>query len=129
MREELRGTFFTMDLDRARAASLQRVPWVRSVACGGSGRNRLEVTVEEHAPLARWNDNALVNTDGEVFTADYDGDLPQFTGPDGPRGRSRARAIAEFGDDARAAAGSHIGEHALSPRGGWQLQGRRTARR
>ena len=31
VRDELRGTFFTMDLDAARA-SLARVPWVRAVA-------------------------------------------------------------------------------------------------
>ena len=55
MREELTGTFFTMDLDRAQRA-LAQVPWVRNVALRRQWPHRLEVEVEEHAPLARWND-------------------------------------------------------------------------
>ena len=34
--------------------------------------------------LVTWNDNALVNKEGEVFIADYDGELPQFIGPGEP---------------------------------------------
>src|SRR5262249_42484458 len=44
---------------------------------------RLEVTVSEHQPFARWNDNALVDVQGDTFVADYDGELPQFFGPEG----------------------------------------------
>ncbi len=45
--------------------------------------HRLEITVDEHEPLARWNDGALVSTRGEVFTAESRTDLPQFEGPEG----------------------------------------------
>ena len=96
VREELRGTFFTMQLAEARS-SLQRVPWVRGIALRRQWPNRLDVFVTEHTPLARWNDNALVNKEGEVFVADYDGELPQFTGPEGSAGEMRAR-FAVFGD-------------------------------
>ncbi len=82
IREELAGTFFTMNLDRARAA-LARVPWVRNVSLRRQWPRRLEVTIEEHEPLARWNEGALVNAQGEVFTADLQGDLPTFSGPEG----------------------------------------------
>jgi len=82
VREELAGTFFTMDLARAQQA-LAQVPWVRNVALRRQWPHRLEVEVEEHAPLARWNDVALVNTRGEVFSADAKDDLPQFQGQDG----------------------------------------------
>ena len=58
VREELTGTFFTMDLARAQHA-LAQVPWVRSVALRRQWPHRLEVEVEEHAPFARWNDAAL----------------------------------------------------------------------
>ena len=51
IRGELRGTFFTMDLDAARA-SLRRVPWVRSVALRRQWPHRLEVEIDEHQPLA-----------------------------------------------------------------------------
>ena len=118
VREELRGNFFTMQLADARK-SLQRVPWVRSVALRRQWPNRLEITVTEHTPLARWNDNALVDKEGDVFIADYDGDLPQFTGPEGTAGEMSAR-FAEFGG-ALERAGLVIGEIRLSPRGGWEL--------
>ena len=55
IRDELTGTFFTMNLDRARGA-LARVPWVRNVALRRQWPQRLDVTIEEHAPVARWND-------------------------------------------------------------------------
>jgi cell division protein FtsQ len=82
VREELSGTFFTMDLYRAQRA-LAQVPWVRNVALRRQWPHRLEVEVEEHAPLARWNDGALVNTRGEVFSAEAKDELPQFQGPEG----------------------------------------------
>src|ERR1700681_3119585 len=95
VREELRGAFFTMQLAEARG-SLQRVPWVRGIALRRQWPNRLEVFVTEHTPLARWNDNALVNKEGEVFVADYDGELPQFTGPEGRAGAMSARGGGEL---------------------------------
>jgi cell division protein FtsQ len=123
-REELKGTFFTMRLADA-AASLQRIPWVRRVSLRRQWPDRLEVTVSEHEPLARWNDDALVNTRGEVFIADYDGDLPQFRGPEGASMQVAAR-FAEFGQTLKPA-GLTIEEARLSPRGGWQLAASGTA--
>jgi cell division protein FtsQ len=119
VREELRGTFFTIQLAGARN-SLQRVPWVRNVSLRRQWPDRLEILVTEHTPLARWNDSALVNTQGEVFIADYDGELPQFTGPDGTAGEMSARFV-EFGA-ALERAGLTLGEMRLSARGGWELK-------
>jgi cell division protein FtsQ len=82
VRNELSGTFFTMNLDKSRDA-LGSVPWVRKVALRRQWPRRLEVTIEEHVPLARWNDAGLVNVEGEGFVADYDGELPLFSGPEG----------------------------------------------
>jgi cell division protein FtsQ len=82
VREELAGTFFTMDLNRAQRA-LAQVPWVRNVALRRQWPHRLEVEVEEHTPFARWNDASLVNSLGEVFSADWKDDLPQFQGQEG----------------------------------------------
>ena len=118
IRDELAGTFFTMNLEQARA-SLKRVPWVRSVALRRQWPQRLEVTVEEHAPLARWNDAALVNQQGEVFTATYNGELPVFAGPDGRSAEVAAR-YREW-SELLAAVALSIQRIALSPRGGWQL--------
>jgi cell division protein FtsQ len=119
VREELKGTFFTMRLADARGA-LSRVPWVRSIALRRAWPRRLEVIVSEHEPLARWNDTALVDVQGDTFAADYDGDLPQFNGPEGTS-RQVAQRFAEFGD-ALKPTGLTLGEIRLSERGGWELK-------
>jgi len=119
IREELKGTFFTLSLDAARV-SLQRVPWVKSVALRRQWPDRLEITIAEHQPLARWNDAGLVDTEGEVFSAEFDGELPQFIGPDG-RSSEIARQFREFGAALRPRSLA-IAELRLSPRGGWQLR-------
>ena len=118
IRGELTGTFFTMDLDRARAA-LARVPWVRAVALRRQWPRRLEIEVSEHEPLARWNDGALVDTRGEVFVATFGGELPQFTGPEG-----QAPLMAQRYREWRALLAPlslELTGVALSARGGWQL--------
>jgi cell division protein FtsQ len=121
VRDELEGTFFTMDLDRARA-SLARVPWVRGIALRRQWPHRLEVSVEEHVPFARWADAGLVNTHGEVFAADYNGDLPQFEGPEG----RAAEVMTRFREwsDALAPLSLAVERIRLSPRGAWHLDAR-----
>jgi cell division protein FtsQ len=118
VRSELSGTFFTMNLDRSRDA-LGSVPWVRKVALRRQWPRRLEVTIDEHVPLARWNDAGLVNVEGEGFVADYDGELPQFTGPEGRTvemtGRYREWSAALHG------LALSVQELRLSPRGAWRL--------
>lgn len=78
----LRGNFFSVDLAAARGA-FERVPWVRAVTVRRQWPDRLEVTLEEHAPVARWGSEGLVNTHGEVFHGAFDGVLPVFSGPQG----------------------------------------------
>lgn len=119
IRDEFAGTFFTMNLDRARAALMQ-VPWVRRASLSRQWPQRLEVAIEEHQPLARWNADALVNGDGEIFTADYEGDLPQFEGADGRAAEVAAR-FAEW-SAALAPLSLVVQEIRVSPRGGWRLR-------
>ena len=118
LREEIKGTFFTMRLPDA-LSSLQRVPWVRRIALRRQWPDRLEVEVSEHQPLARWNDAALIDTEGDVFNADFDGELPQFTGPEGTAAEVTAQYHA-FGA-ALEPTGRAINTIRRSPRGGWQL--------
>lgn len=115
----LRGTFFSMDLAAARDA-LQKVPWVRHVAVRRQWPGRLEIAVEEHQPLARWNDAALVNTQGEVFEAGYGEELPDFYGPEGTAGEVATR-YREFSASLR---NLRLGIDALSrsARGAWDVK-------
>lgn len=79
---ELKGTFFTVDLRGAQAA-FEKLPWVRRVDVRRRWPNQLEVIVEEHRALARWGNSALVNHHGEMFEGAINKRLPVFVGPAG----------------------------------------------
>lgn len=79
---ELRGNFFTVDLEQARAA-FEKLPWVRTVNVRRQWPDRLEFSVQEHRPVARWGSTALVSAQGEVFEAAINATLPVLHGPEG----------------------------------------------
>ena len=119
VRREFAGNFFTLDLAAARAA-FEKLPWVRAASVRRQWPDRLDVTLEEHVPLARWEGAALVNVQGEVFTAAYDGKLPLFAGPPGS-----AKEIAiQYGYFKRRLGDIHQApvEVRVSPRRAWQLR-------
>ncbi len=97
---ELKGNFFTLDLDATRTA-FQKLPWVRRATLRRHWPDRLEVDIEEHVVLARWRDSALVNTYGEVFEAATSEVLPVFIAPEGAAAEVAQRYEA-FRDLARA---------------------------
>jgi cell division protein FtsQ len=82
VKKEMRGTFFTVDLAHARK-SFEALPWVRKADVRRQWPDRIEVRLEEHEPLARWGTLGLVNVQGEIFQASYEGKLPVFNGPAG----------------------------------------------
>lgn len=83
----LAGSFFTLDLQAARAA-FEAVPWVRHAVVRRLWPARLVVQMEEHKPVAvlKGDDgnDKLVNSYGEVFEANVgdveEDDLPEFEG-------------------------------------------------
>lgn len=86
---KLAGSFFTMDLARARQA-FESVPWVRRAVVRREFPNRLHVNLTEHEAVAYWGPETeprLVNSFGEVFEANVDeverDGLPRLQGPDG----------------------------------------------
>lgn len=119
IRREIKGNFFTLDLAATRSA-FAKLPWVRNVSMRRRWPDRLEVTLEEHVPLARWSDLALVSTHGEVFDAAYDGNLPLFVGPPGS-----AKEIAiqyEFFRRTLAAIGQVPAQVQVTPRRAWRVR-------
>jgi cell division protein FtsQ len=83
----VRGNFFATDLDDVRAV-FETVPWIRRATVRRVWPDGLIVDIEEHRALALWADGRLVNTFGELFTANLGeaeehGPLPQFAGPPG----------------------------------------------
>jgi len=105
-------------LEAVREAA-RRIPWVREASVRRRFPDAIEVTLETHEPLARWNDAELVSTRGDVFAAEYVGTLPRFHGRDG----SAAQMAAEYPAIVKALAplGVTVTEVTLSPRGAWQV--------
>ncbi|MDD2700422.1 MAG: cell division protein FtsQ/DivIB [Sideroxydans sp.] len=119
VRDQVRGNFFTVDLAETRAA-FQQLPWVRSVSVRRKFLWQLEVQIEEHVALARWNKTALVNTYGELFEAQSDETLPEFSGEQ-ENSLVVARMYGELEQELQPMQ-KHIAQLDLSPRMTWQVK-------
>lgn len=87
VRRQIGGNFFTVDLETVRNA-MQSVPWVRQASVRRVWPDALVVDIEEHRPYGIWGESRLMNTNGELFTANIgqaeeDGPLPVLSGPQG----------------------------------------------
>ncbi len=114
----LRGDLFSVSLDDARA-TIAKLSWVRHVDVRRAFPDRLFVSIEEHEPLGRWSGDALINTYGELFDADYRGELPRFTGPSGSE-----REVVDFyrrSKSVLAVLGLAPKSVTLSPRRAWRI--------
>ncbi len=100
--------------------AVRRLPWVRDCAVRRVFPGTLEVAIEAHVPLARWDDSRLVSSRGEVFTAAYEGALPRFAGPEGTAAEIAATWPAVL--KAAAPLGSPVAELRLSERRAWQAR-------
>jgi cell division protein FtsQ len=115
----VRGNFFGADLAEVRAA-LEALPWVRRVEVRRAWPDRIAVRIEEHVAFARWPDDRLVNTFGELFTGSALPELPLLGGPPGSerevteRYRLFRALLAPIGGDPRSVL--------LSPRQAWQVR-------
>ena len=122
---KLSGTFFTLNLTRARLA-FEAVPWVRQAVVHREFPNRLRIQLQEHKAVAYWGadgDSRLVNSFGEVFEANL-GEveqeaLPWMTGPDGQSAQVLAmyRALKPLFDEKEMA----IDKLVLTGQGGWRV--------
>lgn len=119
----LRGNFFSVNLEALRQ-SLEKLPWVRHAEVRRQWPARVEISIEEHQPAARWGDGSaqLVNTHGEVFSAPLSRDirLPLLSGPAGSSA-DVLRHYAEFSQTLKPT-GRRPEQVALSPRLAWLLK-------
>lgn len=112
------GSFFTIDLEQTRKV-FEQLAWVRKVSLRRHFPWGLEVTLEEHVPMARWNEIALVNTYGEVFAGQSKLDLPEFNGEPDTSGQIAEKYV-EF-SQVLSGVNRSIKTMNLSPRFAWQL--------
>ncbi len=119
----LAGSFFTLDLAKARQA-FESVPWVRRAVVRREFPNRLHVRLNEHHAVAYWgpeSESRLVNSFGEVFEANVDeveqDAMPRLYGPDGQAALVLAtyRALQPLFENLNL----EMDQLELSGRGGW----------
>ncbi|HET8596628.1 MAG TPA: cell division protein FtsQ/DivIB [Castellaniella sp.] len=120
---QVRGNFFLLDLDQVRRR-IEAVPWVRHAAIRRVWPSTLLVRIEEQQPLALWNENQMINTWGEAFTANPgelpdDLHLPQLNGPT----NSERLVVQRYAEIARwfAPLGLSVREATLTPRYAWEV--------
>lgn len=115
------GGFFNVNVDTIRRVLLQD-PWIGEVTVKRVWPDGIDVYIREQQAVARWNDNALLNADGQVFTPDPatlpDG-IPQFRGPAGTD-----RTMLDFYHRLRALLPDDMRVEALtlSDRRAWQIR-------
>ncbi|MBU3693497.1 MAG: FtsQ-type POTRA domain-containing protein [Rhodocyclaceae bacterium] len=119
VRRELRGTFFTIDLEASRRA-FARLPWVREATVARRWPATLEVQITEYEAIAAWQDGGLVDRDGAVFQGAGDAELPVFGGPYGSSRLVAQRYAAAR--DALARVGLTPRAIELSPRHAWSIE-------
>lgn len=120
----LQGNFFTAQLDDIRKV-FETVPWVRRAKIKRVWPNTLRVSLEEQQPLALWNENAMINTWGETFSANRgelpdNWQLPQFYGPD----NAERLVVQRYAELAHLLAPLNLSVKAieLSPRYAWSVE-------
>lgn len=122
MGEGLKGGILTADLRDLKQAA-DRHSWVGGVSIRRVWPDRLQVRVQEHKPLARWNDRYLVTAEGLVFEPRGGGipaGLPTLEGGDGQGPEVVARYI-KWRDDLMLV-GHLIQILGVDARGAWSLE-------
>ncbi|WP_353172244.1 cell division protein FtsQ/DivIB [Paracandidimonas soli] len=119
----LTGNFFAIDLDDVRSV-IETAPWVRRTQVRRVWPDTLLVQIEEQQPLALWNEDQMINTWGEAFSANQgelsdDAHLPQLSGP----ANSEQLVVQRYAELARwfAPLSLSVTEVALSPRYAWDV--------
>ncbi len=80
-----RGGFLTVNVAAIRDHA-RTLPWVDQVSVRRVWPDSLQLWVEEHVPLSRWQEKAMLNVRGEVFrpkSGTIPAGFPLLSGPDG----------------------------------------------
>ncbi len=113
--------FLSVDLDALRAA-LEGIAWIDRARVERRWPNAVGVFVTEHVPAARWGEDGLMNTRGELFLrgARYaPPELPQLDGPPGTEGRVAKLYLESY--PRLLEVGLRLTRVELDARGAWQL--------
>lgn len=120
--ERLRGGLLTADLHDLKQAA-EDLAWVGHATVRRIWPDRLQVEVEEHRPIARWNRDGLVTAEGIVFrpgTGTVPAGLPLLEGED-RRAPEVVKRYAQWRDDLMLI-GHLIQTLSVDPRGAWRVE-------
>ena len=115
------GSFFNVDVNAVQR-SIEGLPWVYRVSVRKKWPDSLNVHVTEQAAVARWNDEKLLNEQGQVFAAQLSEGLQELPRLFGPQG-SEMDALQGYRDLSSLLSinGFGVAQLTLSPRFSWQL--------
>ena len=78
------GNFFSLDVSEVKLA-LEQLPWVKQVTVRKQWPDKLSIALQEQEVVARWNNAALLNQQGQIFEAPQQrvtSALASLSGPD-----------------------------------------------
>ncbi len=120
-RGALRGGFVSADLDRLRRA-VEGLAWVDRARVQRLWPDRLRVEVVEQQAAARWGEDGLLNTRGELFATGVrhvPPELPRLDGPPGSEWQVAQRYLAIQGRLVEQ--GLRVAALTLDARGAWDM--------
>lgn len=120
IRKSQPGSFFALDVNEV-FELVEAQPWVYRASVRKKWPNTLKIYLVEQQPVAKWNEDLLLNPYGDTFNADgHDIALPRLYGPGG------SEKTALEGYNAMHAllttTAMNIEELSLSERFAWQVQ-------
>ncbi len=113
--------FLSVNLDALQAA-LEMIPWIDRARIERHWPNAVRVLVTEHVPAARWGNDGLMNTRGELFlrgARHLPPELPQLSGPEGKEEEVAKLYLETY--PRLLAVGMRLSRVELDARGAWQL--------
>ena len=120
-RGALRGGFVSANLDRLRDA-VEALAWVDRARVQRLWPDRIQVEVVEQQAAARWGEDGLLNTRGELFATGVrhvPPELPRLDGPEGSEWQVAQRYLAIQGRLVEQ--GLRVTALRLDQRGAWEL--------
>ena len=80
------GTFMTQDVNIVQS-QIERLPWIKQASVRKQWPDELKIHLVEYVPIARWNDQHMVDAEGTAFSVPADRankqNLPMLYGPEG----------------------------------------------
>jgi cell division protein FtsQ len=114
--------FFAVDLETVRTR-VETLPWVARADVSRAWPDALVIQIEEHRPVARWNEDRLFSDRGQQFRVDGSEGMQGLARLRGPEARSEeVLATWQRLRQRLGTVGRDIAALELDPRGAWTLQ-------